>query len=125
MLLLAVVAKGEIVQVVVADDLFQLCVRPEDPAGAGPESLLLRAVYRAARAWAGQEEVARGRLVGFLYDALPGAQAFMPVRCPAGLPAARPGSCLPAPRSTLPAWLHWGKTSCLHGCSTLSTAQDG
>ena len=121
-MLLAEVAKGDILQVIVADDLFQLCVRPEDPAAPGPESLLLRAVYRAARAWAGQEEVARGRLVAFLRDACPGARAFMPVRLPAGLPALPycPAACCMSCCRAAQLYI-----SCLHALYALSPALDG
>ena len=76
-------AKGDLLQVIVAEDMFELCVRPPGGEGNGNApggAPLLAAVYRAARAWAGHEEVARGRMVRLIHDGLPGVHAFMPVR---------------------------------------------
>lgn len=65
-----VVSKGDLLQVIVAEDLFKAVVRD-------PQHLLLRASYKAARAWAGQEEVARGLMMNFLFDACPAAHYFI------------------------------------------------
>ncbi len=55
----------------VAEDLYD---RLGDAA-----DILKRATYKAARRWAGQEEVCRARMMSFLYDACPSARFFMQV----------------------------------------------
>ncbi|BDA48105.1 Amidase 1 [Coccomyxa sp. Obi] len=65
-----VVSKGDLLQVIVAEDLFKAMVQD-------PQQLLLRATYKAARAWAGHEEVARGLMMNFLFDACPAAHYFI------------------------------------------------
>ena len=70
-LLSAAVSKGDLLQVLVAEDLY-------DRLGEAAE-LLRRATYKAARRWAGQEEVCRARMMSFLYDACPSARFFMQV----------------------------------------------
>ncbi|CAL8462898.1 g2432 [Coccomyxa elongata] len=65
-----VVSKGDLLQVIVAEDLFKAIVQD-------PQQLLLRATYKAARAWAGHEEVARGLMMYFLFDACPAAHYFI------------------------------------------------
>ena len=67
----AAVSKGDLLQVLVAEDLY-------DRLGEGA-GLLKRATYKAARQWAGQEEVCRARMMSFLYDACPSARFFMQV----------------------------------------------
>lgn len=69
--LFAAVSKGDLLQVLVAEDLY-------DRLGEAAE-LLKRATYKAARRWAGQEEVCRARMMSFLYDACPSARFFMQV----------------------------------------------
>ncbi len=66
------VSKGDLLQVIVAEDLY-------DSIGESLD-ILKRATYKAARRWAGQEEVARARMMSFLYDACPSAHFFMQVR---------------------------------------------
>ena len=73
MLCNAAVDKGDLLQVIVAEDLFERI-------GGESANLLMRATYKAARRWAGQDEVARARMMSFLYDACPAAQHFMRVR---------------------------------------------
>ena len=58
---------------IVAEDLFKAVVQD-------PHHLLLRASYKAARAWAGHEEVARGLMMNFLFDACPAAHYFIQAR---------------------------------------------
>ena len=70
--LYAAVSKGDLLQVIVAEDLY-------DSIGESLD-ILKRATYKAARRWAGQEEVARARMMSFLYDACPSAHFFMQVR---------------------------------------------
>lgn len=73
------VSKGDLLQVIVAEDLFRALVND-------PKQLLLRATYKAARAWAGQEEVARGLMMNFLFDACPAAHYFIQARAVMQLP---------------------------------------
>ena len=83
-------AKGELLTVIVAEDLFHLCVRRGGHDGENavdasdapqPSSAsLLAVVLQAARAWAGHEEVNKGRMVAFMHDGMPNLHAFMPVR---------------------------------------------
>ena len=70
-LLCVAVSKGDLLQVIVAEDLY-------DSIGESLD-ILKRATYKAARGWAGQEEVARARMMNFLYDACPSAHFFMQV----------------------------------------------
>lgn len=67
----AAVSKGDLLQVLVAEDLY-------DRLGESAD-LLKRATYKAAKRWAGQEEVCRARMMSFLYDACPSARFFMQV----------------------------------------------
>ncbi len=64
-------SKGDLLQVLVAEDLY-------DRLGESAD-LLKRATYKAAKRWAGQEEVCRARMMSFLYDACPSARFFMQV----------------------------------------------
>ena len=64
--------KGDLLQVIVAEDLFERI-------GGESAKLLMRATYKAARRWAGQDEVARARMMSFLHDACPSTRHFMQV----------------------------------------------
>lgn len=64
-------SKGNLLQVLVAEDLY-------DRLGESAD-ILKRATYKAAKRWAGQEEVCRMRAMSFLYDACPSARFFMQV----------------------------------------------
>ena len=79
--------KGDLLQVIVAEDLFERI-------GGESAKLLMRATYKAARRWAGQDEVARARMMSFLYDACPSARHFMRV-CSDWLLLALPCQCVP------------------------------
>jgi hypothetical protein len=70
-------SKGELVQVIVAEDLFKELVQD-------PQQLLVRATYAGARSWAGKDEVFRGLMMNYLYDGCPAAHAFVKVHflCP-------------------------------------------
>ena len=86
MLCHAAADKGDLLQVIVAEDLFERI-------GGDSAKLLMRATYKAARRWAGQDEVARARMMSFLYDACPSARHFMRV-CPDWLPVRLSCQCL-------------------------------
>ena len=86
MLCHAAADKGDLLQVIVAEDLFERI-------GGESAKLLMRATYKAARRWAGQDEVARARMMSFLYDACPSARHFMRV-CPDWLPVRSSCQCL-------------------------------
>ena len=87
-------SKGDLLQVLVAEDLY-------DRLGESAD-LLKRATYKAAKRWAGQEEVCRARMMSFLYDACPSARFFMQVIARSNLPHCETGaSVYPKPDSFL------------------------
>lgn len=68
----SVVSKGDLVQVIVAEDLFTRLV--DDP-----DKLLLKATYGGAKSWAGNEEAFRGLIMNYLFDGCPAAREFVKV----------------------------------------------